>query len=246
MIIIPAIDLKENQVVRLFQGDYAKVKVYGKDPISYAKLFESLGAKRIHVVDLEGAKEGKPIHKDLILKLAKSVSVPVQVGGGIREREHLEVYIKNGISQVIIGTKAIESLDWLKEICLIYPNKVIVSVDVRGDKVALSGWLKLSQVNYLEFIEKLNELTLFAIIVTLIERDGTQAGVETSRLREALKVSKHPLILAGGVSTIEDIKRLKEIDESNFLGVITGRAIYEGTLDLREAIQLTEDGSNPT
>lgn len=246
MIIIPAIDLKENQVVRLFQGNYDKVKVYGRDPIGYAKLFESLGAKRIHIVDLDGAKEGKPIHKDLIIRLVKSISVPVQVGGGIREKDHLEAYVKNGISQVIIGTKAIESFDWLKEICLFYPYKIIVSVDVKGDKVALSGWLKLSQVNYLEFIERLNDLTLFAIIVTLIERDGTQVGVETNRLREALKVSKHPLILAGGVSTVEDIKKLKEIDAPNFLGVITGRAIYEGTLDLREAIKLTEDGSNLT
>lgn len=244
MIVIPAIDLKDNQVVRLFQGDYEKTKIYGKDPIGYAKLFESLGAKRIHVVDLDGAREGKPIHRDLIIRIAKSVNIPVQVGGGIREKIHVEDYIKNGISQVIIGTKAIESFDWLKEICSTYPHKVIVSVDVKGNKVAFSGWLKVSELDYLEFIKKLNTLKLFAIIITLIERDGTRSGVETERLIEALKVSEHFIILAGGVSNLEDIQKLKKLNFSNFLGVITGKAIYEGSLDLKKAIYLAEHGHN--
>ncbi len=243
MLVIPAIDLRNNKVVRLFQGDYNQTKVYGTDPLEYAIFFEKEGAKRLHIVDLDGAKSGRTIHRDLIVKIANSISIPVEVGGGIRSEEDIKEYLERGISQVILGTKAIESTEWLKEITRKYPKKIIVSVDVKGEKIAVSGWLRVSEINFLEFLNKLKDFELFAIILTLIERDGTQKGVELERLEKALKVSSHPVILAGGVSTIKDIKRLKPYEKDGLMGVITGRALYEGTLNLKEAITIAENGS---
>ncbi|MBO8143462.1 MAG: 1-(5-phosphoribosyl)-5-[(5-phosphoribosylamino)methylideneamino]imidazole-4-carboxamide isomerase [Thermodesulfobacterium sp.] len=241
MLVIPAIDLRNNKVVRLFQGKYDQTKVYGDNPKHYALFFEKQGAKRLHIIDLDGAKEGRPVHKELIVDIAKSIKIPVQVGGGIREEDTLKFYLQNGISQVILGTKAIESINWLKEITEKYPHKIIVSVDVRGEKVAVSGWIKVSKINYLDFLKQLNSLKLFAIILTLIERDGTQQGIELERLKNALKVSNHPIIMAGGVSNIEDIKRLKLLEKEGLLGAITGRALYEGSLNLKDALKIADE-----
>ncbi len=243
MILIPAIDLKGGKVVRLFQGDFSKEKVYGDDPLTYAKHFEKVGAKRLHIVDLDGAKEGRPVHKDLILSLVKEICIPVQVGGGIRTEEDVTSYLEGGVSQVILGTKAVEDLSFLERLCDRFPQRVIVSVDVKGEFVAISGWLEVSSVRYLDFIKRLNDLPLFAIILTLIERDGTQAGIELGRLTKALEVSRHPLILAGGVATIEDLKLLKPLSQWGLFGAISGRAIYEGTLDLEAALRYLETPS---
>jgi phosphoribosylformimino-5-aminoimidazole carboxamide ribotide isomerase len=240
MILIPAIDLKGGKVVRLFQGDFSKEKVYGDDPLTYAKHFEKVGAKRIHIVDLDGAKEGRPVHKDLILSLVKEICIPVQVGGGIRTEEDVSSYLKGGVSQVILGTKAVEDLSFLGRLCDKFPQRVIVSVDVKGEFVAISGWLEVSSVRYLDFIKRLNDHPLFAIILTLIERDGTQAGIDLERLTKALEISRHPLILAGGVATIEDLKLLKPLSQKGLFGAISGRAIYEGTLNLEAALRYLE------
>lgn len=241
MLIIPAIDLRNNKVVRLFQGRYDQTKVYGEDPKEYALFFQKKGARRLHIVDLDGAKEGRAVHRELIVNIAKSIDIPVQVGGGIRDEETIDFYLKYGISQVILGTKALESLDWLKRITEKYPNKIIVSVDVKGENVAISGWIKVSEVNYLDFLKELNNIKLFAIILTLIERDGTQRGIETERLEKALNVSSHPIIIAGGVSTIEDVKKLKPFEKRGLLGAITGRALYEGSLDVEEALKIADE-----
>jgi phosphoribosylformimino-5-aminoimidazole carboxamide ribotide isomerase len=241
MLIIPAIDLRNNKVVRLFQGRYDQTKVYGEDPKEYALFFQKKGARRLHIVDLDGAKEGRAVHRELIVDIAKSIDIPVQVGGGIRDEETIDFYLKYGISQVILGTKALESLDWLKHITEKYPDKIIVSVDVKGENVAISGWIKVSEVNYLDFLKELNDIKLFAIILTLIERDGTQRGIETERLEKALNVSSHPIIIAGGVSTIEDVKKLKPFEKKGLLGAITGRALYEGSLDLEEALKIADE-----
>lgn len=243
MILIPAIDLKGGKVVRLFQGDFSKEKVYGDDPLTYAKHFEKVGAKRIHIVDLDGAKEGRPVHKDLILSLVKEICIPVQVGGGLRTEEDVSSYLEGGVSQVILSTKAVEDLSFLERLCDKFLQRVIVSVDVKGEFVAISGWLEVSSVRYLDFIKRLNDLPLFAIILTLIERDGTQAGIDLERLTKALEVSRHPLILAGGVATIEDLKLLKPLSQKGLFGAISGRAIYEGTLDLEAALRYLETPS---
>lgn len=238
MWIIPAIDLKNNQVVRLFQGNYSMVTVYGKNPLEYALFFEKEGAPRLHIVDLEGAKEGIPVHKEIIANIAKNLRIPVQVGGGIRTEETIRFYLLSGISQVILGTKAIEDLNWLKKITQKYPDKIIVSVDVKGERVATTGWLKISEMFYVDLIKILNEYLIFAIILTLIERDGTKKGVETERLEKALKVSQKPIILAGGISKIEDLLKLKPYEKEGLKGVIVGRALYEGSLDLKSALKI--------
>jgi phosphoribosylformimino-5-aminoimidazole carboxamide ribotide isomerase len=243
MVLIPAIDLKGGKVVRLFQGDFSKEKVYGDDPLAYAKHFAKVGAKRLHIVDLDGAKEGRPVHKELILSLVKELCIPIQVGGGIRTEEDVFSYLEEGVSQVILGTKAVEDLSFLERLCDKFPQRVIVSVDVKGQFVAISGWLEVSSVRYLDFIKKLNDLPLFAIILTLIERDGTQAGIDLEKLTKALDVSRHPLILAGGVATIEDLKLLKPLSQKGLFGAISGRAIYEGTLDLEVALRYLESPS---
>jgi phosphoribosylformimino-5-aminoimidazole carboxamide ribotide isomerase len=243
MILIPAIDLKGGKVVRLFQGDFSKEKVYGDAPLTYAKHFEKVGAKRLHIVDLDGAKEGRPVHKELILSLVKEICIPVQVGGGIRTEQDVSSYLEGGVSQVILGTKAVEDLSFLERLCDKFPQRVIVSVDVKGEFVAISGWLEVSSVRYLDFIKRLNDFPLFALILTLIERDGTQAGIDLERLTKALEVSRHPLILAGGVATIEDLKLLKPLSQKGLFGAISGRAIYEGTLDLEAALRYLETPS---
>ncbi|MCS7149717.1 MAG: 1-(5-phosphoribosyl)-5-[(5-phosphoribosylamino)methylideneamino]imidazole-4-carboxamide isomerase [Caldimicrobium sp.] len=235
MLVIPAIDLRENRVVRLFQGDYERTKVYGENPLDYALHFEREGAKRLHIVDLDGAKEGKPLHGELILAMVKKLSIPVQVGGGVRTWEDIKFYLDNGVSQVILGTKALESKEFVKEVTSAFPERVIVSVDIKGNYVATSGWLNVVEVSYLDFLKELNDFSLFAIILTIIERDGTGLGVDLEPLQKALQVSKHPIILAGGVSTLDDLKRLKPYQ---IFGVITGRALYEGTLNLKEALQI--------
>ncbi len=241
MLIIPAIDLKNNKVVRLFQGKYDQVKIYASDPIKYAIFFEREGAKRLHIVDLDGAKEGIPIHKEIIIKIAKNVNIPVQVGGGIRNEESINFYLSQGISQVIIGTKAVESLDWLKEVTKKFPSQIIVSVDIKGEKVSLAGWQEISKLSYLDFLEKLNEIKLFAVILTLIERDGTQQGLERNRLEKALKVSKHPIIIAGGIYNLEDIKTLIQYKNQGLMGAIVGKALYEGSLNLKTALRLINE-----
>ncbi len=241
MLIIPAIDLRENKVVRLFQGDYNQTKVYGTNPVDYAKHFESLGAKRLHIVDLDGAKEGKPVHRELIKKIVKEVKIPVQVGGGIREEETIKDYIENGVSQVILGTKAVEDFSFLKKVSEKYKNHLMISVDIKGEKLALSGWLRLSELSYIDFIKELNQLPLFAIIVTVIERDGTGKGVDTEKLKKILEISKHSVILAGGVRDLKDLEKLKSFEDKGLLGVITGRAIYEGTLDLKKAFSIFQN-----
>jgi len=241
MLIIPAIDLKNNKVVRLFQGNYDQTKVYGENPKEYAIFFEKKGAKRLHIVDLDGAKEGRAVHKEVIIEIAKSINIPIQVGGGIRDEKTINFYLQNGVSQVILGTKALESFEWLRDITEKYPYRIIVSVDVKGEKVAVLGWLRVSEINYLEFLKELNNLKLFAVILTLIERDGTQSGIELERLEKALEVTSHPLIVAGGISTIEDVKKLKSFEKKGLLGAITGRALYEGTLDLEEALKIADE-----
>lgn len=241
MLVIPAIDLRNNKVVRLFQGRYDQTKVYGEDPKEYALFFQKKGAKRLHIIDLDGAKEGRAIHRELIVDIAKSIDIPVQVGGGIRDEKIIDFYLQHGISQVILGTKALESLDWLEYITEKYSDKIIVSVDVKGENVAISGWIKVSEVNYLDFLKELNNFKLFAVILTLIERDGTQKGVETERLEKALNVTSNPIIIAGGVSTVEDIKKLKFFEKKGLLGVITGRALYEGSLNLEEALKIADE-----
>ncbi len=240
MLVVPAIDLKDQKCVRLYQGDYKKVTVYSDDPVAIAKKFENIGAKLIHIVDLSGAKEGKAIHRKLIKKIIDSVSVPIEVGGGIRDLATIEDYLEDGVDRVILGTIACRRPDLVKEACRLFPNRIVVSLDVRGEMIAVSGWTEESTIHYLDLARLFEDAGLRALIFTDITRDGTQEGVNLKRVKPLLEAVSLPVYMAGGVSSLEDIKKLLDLESLGLEGVIVGRAIYTGAIDLKEAICLAE------
>ena len=240
MLVVPAIDLKDNRCVRLYQGDYTKETVYGDDPVAIAWGFEAAGAELIHVIDLSGAKEGRAVHKDLIREIAKAVSVPVEVGGGIRDLETMETYLSYGVERVILGTIACRRPELVREACRLFPGHVVVSLDVRGDYVAVEGWTEESSIHYLELAKLFEDAGLRALIFTDITRDGTEEGINLKRVIPLLEAVSLPVYLAGGVSSLKDIEAVLPLEEKGLEGVITGRAIYTGALDLKEAIRLAK------
>jgi len=238
MLVIPAIDLKDGRCVRLYQGDYARETIYGEDPVSQTQTFAEAGAEKIHIVDLSGAREGRAVHFELIVEMARAVPVPVEVGGGIRDLATIERYLSAGIFQVILGTVACRRPELVREAARAFPGRILVSLDVRGERVAVSGWTEAEDLSYLELAQRLEEAGVAGIIFTEIERDGTGEGVYTGRLEKLLETVRLPVTLAGGVATLEDILRLKPLEKKGLSGVIVGRALYEGTLDLREALKV--------
>ncbi|QJA05910.1 1-(5-phosphoribosyl)-5-[(5-phosphoribosylamino)methylideneamino]imidazole-4-carboxamide isomerase [Thermosulfurimonas marina] len=237
MLVIPAIDLKDGRCVRLYQGDYSQETVYGEDPVSQIRAFAEAGAEKIHIVDLSGAREGRPVHFELVVEMARAVRVPVEVGGGIRDLATIEAYLSAGVFQVILGTVACRAPELVREAARAFPGRILVSLDVRGERVAVSGWTEAENLSYLELAQRLEEAGVAGIIFTEIERDGTGEGVYTGRLERLLEVVSLPVTLAGGVARLEDILRLKPLEKRGLSGVIVGRALYEGTLDLREALR---------
>ncbi len=240
MLVVPAIDLKDQRCVRLYQGDYLKETVYSDDPVAIAKEFLEAGAELIHVIDLSGAKEGYPVHRELILKIVQAVSVPIEVGGGIRDLKTMEDYIHHGVERIILGTIACRQPELVKEACRLFPGHIVVSLDVRGDYVAVQGWTEESSIHYLELAKLLEDAGLRALIFTDISRDGTEEGVNLERIETLLEAVTLPVYLAGGVSSLEDIKRLLPLESKGLEGVITGRALYTGALDLKEALLLAK------
>ena len=240
MLVVPAIDLKDQRCVRLYQGDYLKETVYSDDPVAIAKEFLEAGAELIHVIDLSGAKEGYPVHRELILKIVQAVSVPIEVGGGIRDLKTMEDYIHHGVERIILGTIACRQPELVKEACRLFPGHIVVSLDVRGDYVAVQGWTEESSIHYLELAKLLEDAGLRALIFTDISRDGTEEGVNLERIEPLLEAVTLPVYLAGGVSSLEDIKRLLPLESKGLEGVITGRALYTGALDLKEALLLAK------
>lgn len=233
MEIIPAIDIIEGKCVRLIKGDFSKKTVYYDDPVTIARIWESKGADRIHIVDLDGAKTGKPANKETIFEIIKAVRVPTQVGGGIRSLDVIEEYINNGASKIILGSIAFEDEKLLEKVLLIYQENIIVSLDVRNENVLIHGWLKETGFNYIDVGKKLRDLGVKEFIYTNIERDGTLNSPDIEGLKKFISFVRVSTIASGGVSTLEDIKRIKEIGAT---GVIIGKALYEGKIKLEEAI----------
>jgi phosphoribosylformimino-5-aminoimidazole carboxamide ribotide isomerase len=236
MIIIPAIDLVDGQCVRLFQGKKEAVTTYSNDPEAVARRWESLGAELIHIVDLDGAFTGNQVNLDAIGKIRQSVKIPLQVGGGIRNVESITRLFSLGIGRVIIGTAAIDDPEFLKYSCSRYPGRVLIGIDAKDGMVAIKGWEEVTSLDAREFAERLEVAGAAGIIYTDIARDGTLSGPNVEAIRRMVKSMNVPVIAAGGVSDIGDIRNLMEIE--NLWGVITGKAIYAGTLDLREAIEI--------
>jgi len=240
MLIIPAIDIRGGKCVRLFQGDYGKETVYGEDPAAMAEKWVSQGARFLHVVDLDGAREGAPRNRASIQAIARKSSVPVEVGGGIRDLPSIEDYLSSGIERVILGTAAFASPDFLKAACDRWPGRIAVDIAAKAGKAAVSGWTEETPTSAADLARRCERLGASAIIYTDILRDGTQKGVNLRDTREVARSLKVPVIASGGVSTLEDIQALLPLEEDGVKGVIVGRALYAGTLNLPEAIRITE------
>lgn len=237
MIILPAIDIIDGKPVRLYQGDYSRKEIVADDIFKTAKSFEDAGAEYIHLVDLDGAKEGSNKNHELVIKLAKTLDIPVELGGGIRSFETISYLIDNGVSRIILGTVAIEDEELLKKAVGTYKEKIAVGIDCKDGKLCGRGWLEKSDLDYVDFAKKMEKIGIKNIIVTDISKDGTLMGPNVDMLKKLKESVNINITASGGISNIEDIKELKKID---LYGAITGKAIYAKTLSLKEAINISK------
>lgn len=235
MMVIPAIDLKEGRCVRLRQGDMNQETAYSQDPAAVARQWEQLGASRLHVVDLNGAVNGTPENMDHVRAIAKAVSIPIQVGGGIRSLDTVKAYVDQGVSHVVMGTAVLENAACLAEACAQFPDKIFIGLDVKEGKVALHGWTNLSDSTPDHVLASLKAYPVAGVVFTEISRDGMLQGPNLGALREAVQASPVPLIASGGVTRAEDVRAIKQLGQK-ITGVIIGKALYEGTLDLPTAL----------
>jgi phosphoribosylformimino-5-aminoimidazole carboxamide ribotide isomerase len=247
MLLIPAIDLKDGRCVRLRQGDMADATVFSSDPSSVAKGWVEAGAKRLHLVDLNGAVAGKPVNETAIRSIVRAVNggIPIQLGGGIRNLDTVERYLDGGLSYVIIGTAAVKNPGFLRDACGAFPGQIIVGLDAREGLVATDGWSKLSGHGVVDLARKFEGYGVDAIIYTDIGRDGMLGGLNieaTVRLAAEVEI---PVFASGGVGSLEDIEALCDAAADSVAGVILGRAIYEGALDLKTAIERVKSRSAP-
>ena len=238
MVILPAIDIIDQKPVRLYQGDYGKKEQVGESILDIALEFEKEGAEFVHMVDLDGAKEGKKCNQDIICKTAKALNVPVEVGGGIRSMEDVDYYLSNGVARVILGTAALEDRRFLKEAVDKYKDKIAVGIDCKKNKVCTKGWLEDSGTDYIEFAKEIESLGVRTVIVTDIAKDGTMEGPNVEMLKALKEKVNMNIIASGGIKNIEHIKYLKE---AGVYGAITGKAMYSKTLDLKEAIKVSRE-----
>ena len=240
MVIIPAVDIKNGKCVRLYQGRMDAETVFSDDPSAMAKKWADEGAEIIHVVDLDGAIEKRPRNLDSIRRIIDRINAKVQVGGGIRNEKTVKMYFEMGVKRVVIGTEAIQNPKFVKDICRSFPGKIIVGIDARNGMVAIEGWTKTTQIKALDLARQFEDCGVGAVNFTDIHRDGMKTGPnidETRRLAEAISI---PVVASGGVSTLKDIKNLMPLEAVGVIGVITGRALYSGSLNLKEAIELSK------
>jgi len=238
MLIIPAIDLKDGKCVRLLQGRADAVTVYSDRPDEVAKRWEEMGAKVIHVVDLDGAFSGIQKNIEGIKNIRRAVRVDIELGGGIRDMEMIEMLLSLGIDRVILGTVAIERPELVKEASRRFPGRIIVGIDAKDGLVAVKGWVEITNVKAKELALRMEDYGVWGIIYTDISRDGMLTGPNIEAIREIVEAVNIPVIASGGVSSLDDIKRLKEI--KGLWGVITGKALYTGAIDLKEAIEISK------
>jgi phosphoribosylformimino-5-aminoimidazole carboxamide ribotide isomerase len=243
MLIIPAIDLKDGKCVRLRQGRAEDVTIYSDDPVATGLMWQEAGAKLLHVVDLDGAFSSEPKNLDAIVALRQALSIPIELGGGIRTLKTLDCYIHLGIDRLILGTAALENPKLAAHACADYPGRIVFGLDARDGFLAVKGWTETSQKNVLEVARELAKLKPAAFIYTDISRDGVKTGVNIAATRALAESVNIPVIASGGVSSLDDIKALLPLEPLGVIGVITGRALYDGCLDLKEAIRLAQGKS---
>lgn len=234
MEIIPAVDIRKGRCVRLYQGDFARETVFSDDPVAVAGRWEEQGAERLHLVDLDGARSGEPMNAAIIERVIKNVTIPCQVGGGIRNNDTVNRYIQAGAERVVLGTAAVSDQWLVRAACQAHPAKIVVAIDARGGKVATQGWLEMTGEKAETLMRKLVELGVPRFIYTDISRDGTLKGPNFSAIERAAKAVKEPVIASGGIAGVEHLQRLIDIGVE---AAILGRAIYDGTLPLKTALQ---------
>ena len=241
MIIIPAIDLKDGQCVRLRKGIMEDTTVFSNNPTEMASKWFAEGARRLHLVDLNGAFEGKPINADCVNEITKSFpNLPVQIGGGIRDLQTANAYIEAGISYLIIGTMAVTNPDFVEKLCDEFPNKIIVGLDANNGLVATDGWAKQTDIDVIELSKKYEQYGVNSIVYTDIARDGMMQGVNVEATANLAKKTSIPIIASGGITNLDDIAALLKNAHHGIMGAITGRAIYEGQLDFNDAQTMSD------
>ena len=238
MIILPAIDIKGGKCVRLFKGDFNKLREYKKSPLEQAKIFISFGFKNLHIVDLDGAKSGRSINKSIIHEICKLGSLKIQVGGGIRSTEQIKELLDFGIDKVILGTKAIEDKKFLLDALNKFENKIALSLDAKGGFLASSGWTKKTNIQVEEYIKDIKDFKISRIIFTDINKDGTKTGPNLDQTLFLSSMTRIPFIISGGISSIDEIITIKNKNPKNIEGIIIGKAIYDGNIDLQKLSKL--------
>lgn len=235
MIIFPAIDIKDNKCVRLLQGDFNKVNIYGDDPSEMAKKWEEKGAKFIHIVSLNGARGEGNINDHSIKKILQSVNIPIQIGGGVRDEKRIEDLLAMGVNRVIIGSMAVKNKELLKNLVKKYKEKIIVSIDATNGKVAIEGWEEVSSLDSINLCKELEELGVKTIVYTDISKDGMMIGPNFHIYEKLSKETNLNIIASGGVTTLEDVKKLNLM---NLYGAIIGKSLYENKIELKEVLSL--------
>jgi len=238
MIIFPAIDIKDGVCVRLIKGDFRQITSYENTPIDQASIYAQNGFNNIHIVDLDGALRGRAVNSNIIKEIIKKVKSKIQIGGGIRTIEDISRWIEMGIDRVVMGTAAVENLELLETACNKFKNKIAVSLDVKDGLIALSGWKKQTNISAIDFIKKIQNFGVSRIIYTDINRDGTKQGPNIKDTVELSSKTKIPLVISGGVSSLEDIKKIKSLSNSNIEGVIVGKSIYDGDIKISDLAEL--------
>ena len=234
MIIFPAIDIKDNKCVRLIKGDFNKITSYKNSPFDQAKIYFESGFRNIHIVDLDGALQGKSSNSNTVKQILKNLKLSIQIGGGIRTIKDVNDWVESGVDKVIMGTAAVENIDLLKTACERHKNKIAVSLDVKNGFIFLSGWKKQTNILAIDFIKKIENFGVSRIIYTDINKDGTKKGPNIKDTVELSSKVKIPFVISGGISSIEDIKKIKSLNNSNIEGVIVGKSIYDGDIKINE------------
>jgi phosphoribosylformimino-5-aminoimidazole carboxamide ribotide isomerase len=240
MIFFPAIDLKDGQCVRLYKGEMEKATVFANDPAAQALSFETSGCRWIHVVDLNGAFAGRPVNADAVEAILKAVSVPIQLGGGIRSLDTVKLWLDKGVTRVILGTAALKDPQLVIDACKAYPGKIAVGIDARAGMVAVEGWAETSNIAALDLAKKFEDAGVAAIIYTDIERDGAMGGPNVDATVSLARAVRIPIIASGGVSKMDDLAALKNAGGELLAGVIAGRAVYDGRVEPRAAQALLD------
>jgi phosphoribosylformimino-5-aminoimidazole carboxamide ribotide isomerase len=233
VIIYPAIDLRAGRCVRLRQGDFQQETIYGSDPGEMAASWQAQGAQALHLVDLDGAKSGKPVNLEALRSIRKSVTIPLQLGGGLRSEADLVTIFELGIERAILGSRACQDRDWLKQMAIRYPQRILLGLDAKGGYLATEGWLEVSKITTIEFAQSVSTFPLAGIIYTDIAKDGMMAGPDWEGLAALQQATPLPIIASGGVTTADDVRRLRTM---KLHGCIIGRALYEKTIDLKQIL----------